>query len=99
MEIFAILGISGFVFAATTTGRLVYEHEKDVLHGAYIQGRGRTYDFAPIIDPVRTVIDDAIEHFASKVGDLMDALAWHIDDLKLRFIWKVRNAVYLAMMA
>ena len=99
MEIFAILGISGFVFAATTTGWLVYEHETDVLHGAYIEGRGRTYDFAPIIDPVRAAVDNAMEHFAWKVGDLMDRLAWHIDDLKQRFVWKARNAVYLAMMA
>jgi hypothetical protein len=88
MEIILILGIAGFVFAATTTGRLVYEHDTDVLHGAYIEGRARTYDFAPIIDPVRAVVDNA-----------MDRLAWHIDDLKLRFVWKVRNAVYLAMMA
>src|ERR1700760_3937327 len=98
MEIILILGIAGFVFAATTTGRLVYEHDTDVLHGAYIEGRGRTYDFAPITGPVRAVVDNAMEHFAWRVGDLMDRLAWHINDLKLRFVWKVRNAVYLAMM-
>jgi hypothetical protein len=94
-----ILGILGFVFAATTTGRLVYEHQTDVLHGPYIEGRKRTHDFAAIIDRVRAVIDDAMEHFACKVGDLMDRLAWRIDDLKLRLAWKVRNATYLAMMA
>jgi hypothetical protein len=94
-----ILGISGFVFALTTTGVLVYEHETDVLHGAYVAGRARTYDFAAIIDPVRAVVDDAMERFAWKVGDLMDRLAWHIGDLKQRLAWKVRNAVYLAMMA
>ena len=94
-----ILGILGFIFALTTTGVLVYEHETDVLHGAYVEGRARTYDFAPVIDPVRGVIDDAMEHFAWKVGDLMDRLAWHVDDLKQRLVWKVRNVIYLAMMA
>ncbi|SRR5579871_1143129 len=110
METFAIFGISGFVFALTATGRLVYERESDVLHGPYIEGRGQSRELAAIIDPMRAVIDDAMEHFAWKVGDLMDhlawhigdlmdRLAWHIDDLKQRLVWKVRNAVYLAMMA
>jgi hypothetical protein len=61
MEVFAILGILGFVFALTATGALVYEHETDVLHGPYIEGRGRTYEFAPIIDPVRAVVDPVME--------------------------------------
>ena len=99
MEIFALLGISGFVFAATTTGRLVYEHETDVLYGPFIEGRERSRAFAAIIDPVRAVVDNAMEHFAWRVGEVMDRLAWHIDDLKLRFVWKVRNVIYLAMMA
>ena len=34
-----ILGIFGFVFAATATGVLVYEHHMDVLSGPYIEGR------------------------------------------------------------
>jgi len=99
MNIFATLGILGFVFALTATGRLVYEHQIDVLHGPYIEGRVRSRDVAAMLDPARAVIDDAMDHFAWKVGDLMDRLAWHIGDLKQRLVWKVRNAVYLAMMA
>ena len=94
-----ILGILGFVFAVTTTCVLVYEHQADVLHGPFIEGRVRTRELASIIDPVRAVVDDAMEYFAWKVGELMDRLAWHIDDLKQRLVWKVRNAIYLAMIA
>jgi hypothetical protein len=34
-----ILGLVGFVFAATAIGALVYERRADVLHGPYIEGR------------------------------------------------------------
>jgi hypothetical protein len=57
MEIILILGIAGFVFAATTTGRLVYEHDTDVLHGPFIEGRVQTREFAAIIDPVRAIVE------------------------------------------
>jgi hypothetical protein len=61
MEIILILGIVGFVFAATTTGRLVYEHDTDVLHGPFIEGRAQMHEFAAIIDPVRAIVDAATE--------------------------------------
>jgi hypothetical protein len=99
MDISGVLGIFGFVFAVTTTGALVYEHQTDVLHGPFIEGRMPARAFAAMFDPVRAALDDAMEHVAWKVGGLMDHLAWHIDDLKQRIVWKVRNAVYLAMMA
>jgi hypothetical protein len=56
-----ILGILGFAFAVTTTGRLVYEHQTDVLHGPYIEGRAQSRAFASIVDPVRAVVDAAME--------------------------------------
>jgi hypothetical protein len=52
-----ILGILGFAFAITTTGRLVYEHQTDVLHGPYIEGRAGTRELAAIFDPAREVVD------------------------------------------
>ena len=52
-----ILGISGFVFAATTIGVLVYEHEMDVLHGPYIEGRVQPRIVAAMFDPVRPAIE------------------------------------------
>jgi hypothetical protein len=93
------LGTLGFVFGTTTAAMLVHEHMTDVLNGPYIERRRRRRDVAAMFDPVRAIIDDAMEHFAWKVGDLMDRLAWHIDDLKQRLVWKVRNVIYLAMMA
>ena len=36
-----IIGLVGFVFAATAIGALIYEHRTDVLHGPYIEGRER----------------------------------------------------------
>ena len=93
------LGTLGFVFAATTAAMLIHEHMTDVLYGPYIERRRRRRDVAAMFAPVRAVIDDAMEHFAWKVGGVMDRLAWHIDDLKQQIVWKVRNAVYLAMMA
>lgn len=62
MEAFAILGISGFVFALTTTGVLVYEHETDVLHGPYIEGRERTRVFAATLSFARAVGEAFVEH-------------------------------------
>ena len=56
-----ILGILGFVFAVTTTCVLVCEHQADVLHGPYIEGRVRTRELAAIIDPVRAVVDAVME--------------------------------------
>jgi hypothetical protein len=93
------LGTLGFVFATTTAAMLTHEHMSDVLYGPYIERRRRRRDVAAMFDPVRAMIDDAMEHFARKVGGAMDRLAWHIDDLKLRLVWKVRNLIYLAMMA
>ena len=52
-----ILGFSGFVFAATVVGVLVYEHEMDVLHGPYIEGRVRARGVAAMPDSVRPVLE------------------------------------------
>jgi hypothetical protein len=64
-----ILGILGFVFAATTTSRLVYEHQTDVLHGPYIEGRVQSRPLAPIIDFARAVAEAMIEHLNWKARD------------------------------
>jgi hypothetical protein len=69
MENFAIVGILGFVFAATTTSRLVYEHETDVLHGPYIEGRAQSRELAAIIDFARAVAEAMIEHLNWKARD------------------------------
>ena len=34
-----IIGLVGFVFAATALGALLYERRMDVLYGSYIEGR------------------------------------------------------------
>jgi hypothetical protein len=52
-----ILGIAGFVFAATATAVLVYEHQMDVLNGPYIEGRAAPRMFAALLDPMRPVIE------------------------------------------
>jgi hypothetical protein len=58
MEIFLeILGVAGFVFAATAAGVLVYEREADVLHGRYIEGRMEARVFAAMIEPARPLIE------------------------------------------
>ena len=69
MEIFETFGILGFVFAATTTGRLVYEHQTDVLHGPYIEGRERTGVFAATFVFARAVAEAFVEHLNWKVRD------------------------------
>jgi hypothetical protein len=56
-----ILGILGFAFAATATGVLVYEHQTDVLHGPYIEGRAQPQSRAAILDPTRALVDDVME--------------------------------------
>jgi hypothetical protein len=40
---------------------LVYEHQTDVLHGPYIEGRVKPRVLAPIIDPVRALVEPIIE--------------------------------------
>ena len=52
-----ILGILGFVFAATMVGVLVYEHEMDVLHGPYIEGRARERGVAAMLDWLRPALE------------------------------------------
>lgn len=56
-----ILGILGFVFAATATGALVYEHQTDVLNGPYIEGRAKPRKLAAIFDPARALADALME--------------------------------------
>jgi hypothetical protein len=55
-----ILGIVGFVFAASAIAVLVHEHQTDVLHGPYIEGRSKSRGAASIWDPVRARIDGLI---------------------------------------
>jgi hypothetical protein len=55
-----ILGIVGFVFAATAIGVLVYEHETDVLRGRTIEGRAQPRYFRAILDPARGLADAVI---------------------------------------
>jgi hypothetical protein len=52
-----IIGLIGFVFAATALGALVYERQTDVLHGPYIEGRARQRTLDVNWDPVRAVAD------------------------------------------
>ena len=56
-----ILGILGFVFAATAIGVLVYEHQTDVLHGPFIEGRAKPRRVAAIWDPARALVDALME--------------------------------------
>jgi hypothetical protein len=71
MEIILILGILGFVFAATTTGRLVYEHETDVLHGPFIEGRQRTRVFGATLVFARAVAEAFMEHLNWKARNVV----------------------------
>jgi len=56
-----ILGVVGFVFAATALCVLVYEHQTDVLHGPYIEGRAKQRSFAAMFDPVHAVVEVVME--------------------------------------
>ena len=60
------LGIAGFVFAATAVSVLVYEHQADVLHGPYIEGRAAPQWVEPqwatdILEPLRELVEPIIE--------------------------------------
>ena len=55
-----ILGILGFVFAATALGILVYEHQTDVLRGPYIEGRAQRRNIAAIWGPARALAEPVI---------------------------------------
>jgi hypothetical protein len=59
-----ILGIVGFVFAATAFSVLVYEYQSDVLYGPYIQGRAEQRMFA-MFDPV-----------VARVAPIFDRINW-----------------------
>ena len=61
MDILGTFGILGFVFAVMATGVLVYEHQMDVLHGPYIEGRAQPRSVAAIRDPARALVDAVIE--------------------------------------
>jgi len=58
-----IIGLAGFVFAATAIGALIYERERDVLHGPYIEGRKPPQPpewlraLAEMLDPVFELAD------------------------------------------
>jgi len=64
-----MIGIFGLVFAATTAGRLVYEYQTDVLHGAYIEGRERTRPFAATFNFTRAIGEAFVEHLNWQVRD------------------------------
>jgi hypothetical protein len=61
MEVLGILGISGFIFAATAAGALVYERETDVLHWQSIEGRVEERVLAALLEPVRPVVEAVME--------------------------------------
>ena len=61
MDILGTFGILGFVFAVMATGVLVYEHQLDVLHGPYIEGRVQTRELAWMVDPVRAAVESVME--------------------------------------
>jgi hypothetical protein len=52
-----IIGLVGLVFAAAALGALVYEHQTDVLHGPYIEGRVQPRTLDLIWDPLRPLAD------------------------------------------
>ena len=60
-----IVGLVGFIFAATAIGALIYERRTDVLHGPYIEGRARPKPQAPawvrsldaMLDPARALVE------------------------------------------
>jgi hypothetical protein len=62
-----ILGIAGFVFAATALSVLVYEYQADVLHGPYIEGRTEPQWAAEILEPVRALVEPIIDRVNWKV--------------------------------
>ena len=69
MESLAIFGIMGLAFAATMSGVLVYEHESDVLHGSYIEGRERPRIVAAMLDFARAIGEAVMEHLNWKARD------------------------------
>jgi hypothetical protein len=57
-----LLGLAGFVFAATALSVLIWEHQADVLHGPYIEGRVDELNWAAeIMAPVRALVDPTID--------------------------------------
>jgi hypothetical protein len=52
-----IIGLVGLVFAATALGAIAYEHQTDVLHGPYIEGRVQPRTLDAIWDPLRPLAD------------------------------------------
>jgi hypothetical protein len=56
-----MLGIAGFVFAATALSVVVYEHQTDVLHGPYIEGRVEPQWAAELLKPVRALADPVVD--------------------------------------
>jgi hypothetical protein len=61
MDILGILGIFGFIFAATTAGALIYERETDVLHWQSIEGRVEERVLAAVLEPVRPIVEAVME--------------------------------------
>ena len=56
-----MLGIAGFVFASTALSVLVYEHQTDVLHGPYIEGRAPGRPASGIFDPMRAIVEPVLD--------------------------------------
>jgi hypothetical protein len=69
MESLAIFGIMGLAFAATTSGALVYEHQNDVLHGSYIEGREQPRVVAATIGFAQAIGEAVFEHMNWKARD------------------------------
>ncbi len=57
-----LLGIEGFVFAATALSVVIWEHQADVLHGPYIEGRTEPRWLADMLAPVRALAEPVIAH-------------------------------------
>ena len=61
-----LLGIGGFIFAATALSVLIFEHQADVLHGPYIEGRApkrvaNEILASEIFDPLRALAEPVID--------------------------------------
>jgi hypothetical protein len=80
-----IIGVAGFVFAATSAGALVYERRTDVLYGPYIEGRRKNR----LKNRLKYRRKNPLAASTNAIWKPMQRLA---DQLR----WRARNAIYLA---
>jgi hypothetical protein len=67
-----IIGLVGFVFAATAIGALIHERRTDVLHGPYIEGRER---------PPQPEWLQALDEMLDPVHELAGRLSFRVRDV------------------